>query len=214
MRGIWAVKRIVVLLGLFVGLHWAVSATGASAQNANSSELRATLPALELGEDIYWDAVKDSKNPEAFRQFLQKFPDGKFRDLARLRLLALSPPSPPSSAPRNDTRASMSDEKPEKGFTAWLSADAYQALFDRTIKDLKYPQVVEARNVGGERQFRARFVPNPPGYFYFYTHSGISEEAFNRRDGELRAQGYRLTYRHNLDDEHGRSVQAVWIRTR
>jgi tetratricopeptide (TPR) repeat protein len=50
--------------------------------------------AIELA---YWDAIKNSTNPEDFKAYLQKYPDGQFADLAKLRAQpAKSSPNPNS----------------------------------------------------------------------------------------------------------------------
>jgi len=38
---------------------------------------------------IFWNSIKDSKNPEDFRSYLKKYPKGEFTDLARNRLSRL-----------------------------------------------------------------------------------------------------------------------------
>lgn len=47
-------------------------------------------PAIELS---YWDSIKNSSDPEDFRAYLRKYPNGEFADLARNRL-ASSPKDP------------------------------------------------------------------------------------------------------------------------
>jgi hypothetical protein len=62
-----------------------------------------TVPALAnsaSAESQDWQIIKDSKDPERFREFLRKYPGGQFAGLARNRLAALQPASPPQSAPQ------------------------------------------------------------------------------------------------------------------
>lgn len=40
-------------------------------------------------EQTYWESIKDSNNPEDFRAYLQKYPNGEFTDLARNRISSL-----------------------------------------------------------------------------------------------------------------------------
>jgi hypothetical protein len=40
-------------------------------------------------EQTYWESIKDSTNPEDFRTYLQKYPDGVFTDIARNRIRSL-----------------------------------------------------------------------------------------------------------------------------
>jgi len=47
-------------------------------------------------ELAFWDAVKDSEEPEMFRAYLDKYPEGDFSSLAEIRLKLLG--EPPASA--------------------------------------------------------------------------------------------------------------------
>jgi hypothetical protein len=58
------------------------------------------------GELVFWQSIKDSKDPAEFASYLSQFPAGFFRQLARNRLIALgvtppadAPPLPAGSAP-------------------------------------------------------------------------------------------------------------------
>jgi hypothetical protein len=42
--------------------------------------------AIELA---YWDSIKDSDNPDLYRTYLEKYPDGEFAPLAKARLAEL-----------------------------------------------------------------------------------------------------------------------------
>jgi hypothetical protein len=44
-------------------------------------------------ELAFWDAVKDSEEPEMFRAYLDKYPEGDFSSLAEIRLKLLGEPS-------------------------------------------------------------------------------------------------------------------------
>lgn len=57
------------------------------AETTASALLSSTSPAaIDLA---FWDSIKNSKNPSDFQAYLQKFPNGSFADLARIRLTAL-----------------------------------------------------------------------------------------------------------------------------
>jgi hypothetical protein len=62
--------------------------------------------AIELA---FWDSVKDSTSAADYRAYLEAFPDGSFAPLARVRLAALSPKTPPPEkaepAPARQARA-------------------------------------------------------------------------------------------------------------
>jgi hypothetical protein len=40
-------------------------------------------------EQTYWESIKDSTNPEDFSAYLQKYPSGEFKDIARNRISSL-----------------------------------------------------------------------------------------------------------------------------
>ncbi|GEM_PF-3813399 len=51
--------------------------------------------ALELS---FWQTIKDSKNPEDFKAYLKKFPNGEFAELAKIRINSIGASGPESSA--------------------------------------------------------------------------------------------------------------------
>jgi class 3 adenylate cyclase len=50
-------------------------------------------PAVDAVELAYWDTMKDSDNPDMFRAYLERYPDGAFAPLAKVRLGELGTPS-------------------------------------------------------------------------------------------------------------------------
>lgn len=60
------------------------------------------LLAQATGDDraelAFWDAVKDSKNPDEFKAYLDTYPKGKFAALARVRMDALKKQAEPAAA--------------------------------------------------------------------------------------------------------------------
>jgi hypothetical protein len=65
----------------------------------------------------FWESIKDSKNPEDFQAYLQKFPNGDFTGLAANRLKVLAAPSSPSPAARKqpDQRCEALAERTQVG---------------------------------------------------------------------------------------------------
>ena len=52
-------------------------------------------PAVDRsGEMLFWQSIKDSRDPQMFAAYLEKFPQGLFADLARLKIEALTPGQP------------------------------------------------------------------------------------------------------------------------
>jgi adenylate cyclase len=64
----------------------------AEARLAQMSEAQVQIqnPSVELA---FWESVKDSEDPEMFRAYLQKFPNGEFRSLAEIRSRSAGAPS-------------------------------------------------------------------------------------------------------------------------
>jgi tetratricopeptide (TPR) repeat protein len=51
-------------------------------------------------QDIaYWNSIKSSKNADDYKTYLEKYPNGEFVDLAKLRVEQLSPPPVPAEQP-------------------------------------------------------------------------------------------------------------------
>lgn len=59
-------------------------------------------------ERLFWESIRDSRNPEEFEAYLRRYPNGVFTDLARTRIAALSgargivrsdPPALPAASP-------------------------------------------------------------------------------------------------------------------
>lgn len=50
-------------------------------------------------EVVFWQSIASSSNADDFREYLSKYPDGRFAGLARNRLTALTPPPPPPPPP-------------------------------------------------------------------------------------------------------------------
>ena len=58
-----------------------------------------TMANSASAESQDWQKIKDSKDPEQFREFLRKYPNSQFAGLARNRLAALQP-APPQPTPQ------------------------------------------------------------------------------------------------------------------
>jgi PQQ-dependent catabolism-associated CXXCW motif protein len=49
-----------------------------------------------VNDRVFWESVKDSRNPDELNAYLEKFPDGTFAGLARARLKSLAAAKPPT----------------------------------------------------------------------------------------------------------------------
>jgi adenylate cyclase len=64
-------------------------------EEAGSADKDPEADAVELA---YWDTMKDSDNPDMFRAYLERYPDGAFALLAKVRLGELGAPSTSETA--------------------------------------------------------------------------------------------------------------------
>ena len=45
-----------------------------------------TTDEVTEGELTFWNSIKDSENPDMFRAYLNKYPDGTYAELARINI--------------------------------------------------------------------------------------------------------------------------------
>ena len=69
---------------------WPRLAAARSWRRRGSADKEPEADAVELA---YWDTMKDSDNPDMFRAYLERYPDGAFAPLAKVRLEELGAPS-------------------------------------------------------------------------------------------------------------------------
>ncbi|MDX1607200.1 MAG: SUMF1/EgtB/PvdO family nonheme iron enzyme [Candidatus Competibacterales bacterium] len=86
------------MLLVLAGLHGLpVHAQGGADGGASAAD-------LEFWEELaFWEAIKDSDDPQEYATYLQLYPQGRFAPLARLRLEELRPP--PDAPPGRPFRA-------------------------------------------------------------------------------------------------------------
>ena len=63
----------------------------AAAPAAEAAAADQEVSAVELA---YWDTVKDSANPEMYSAYLERYPEGAFAALAKVRLEEVRSPPP------------------------------------------------------------------------------------------------------------------------
>jgi len=82
--------------------YFKAPAAGATGLPAEPPQQAATSPDPAAIELAYWDGVKDSREAEAFKTYLDQYPDGRFAALAKVRMreLSVEPVSKPVAAPR------------------------------------------------------------------------------------------------------------------
>ncbi|GEM_PF-6045585 len=107
-----------------------IAVGGASAPIASSAPATpATDPAaFELS---YWETIKSSNNPDDFKSYLEKYPDGQFAALARNRIGTFNTPAKPESRSKGDSATELAFWDAIKNST---NAEDFQAYLK------KYPQ--------------------------------------------------------------------------
>jgi TonB family protein len=81
-------------------------------------------------ERAFWESIRNSNDPEDFRAYLKKYPDGQFVDLANNRLRALSPASPANQALTPPELTIMSNQADNKS-----KAALYKKFTDNRINN-------------------------------------------------------------------------------
>jgi hypothetical protein len=109
----------------FVYLAKSSDGSPSALQSALDTPSATTLFDPRVLELELWNAVKSSSNPEEYRAYLEKYPDGTFSDLARSRAAALSEPKAVRAAPSaNDLRVAAADLSTEDALG--LDRDAWR----------------------------------------------------------------------------------------
>lgn len=108
--------------------------------------LAAPLPvsaqtATEAAETAFWDSVKDSRDPAEVRAYLEKFPNGLFAPLAKIRLRNLEAAKTPAPAP--STAASTPPQQQPTSAPALTSESIIREVQDR-LYNLNY--MIATRN--------------------------------------------------------------------
>lgn len=80
----------------------------------------------------FWNAIKDSKKPEDYQAYLDRYPDGNFADLAKLRLKKYAPAPAPTPAPAaTSVDPQQADIAYWNGIKASKNADDYRAYLEK-----------------------------------------------------------------------------------
>ena len=85
--------------------------------------------ATEAAETAFWDSVKDSRDPAEVRAYLEKFPNGLFAPLAKIRLRNLEAAKTPAPAP--STAASTPPQQQSTSAPALTSESIIREVQDR-----------------------------------------------------------------------------------
>jgi Flp pilus assembly protein TadD len=101
----------------------------ASLLSPPAAALQPARPALEVAqaesELDFWNAIKDSKDAEDYRRYLEKYPSGNFADLAKLRIKKYAPAPAPAAADSQEADIAywngIKDSKNPEDYKAYLA---------------------------------------------------------------------------------------------
>jgi hypothetical protein len=79
--------------------------SGGAAPLEQTNKPTATSPGPEPAnpEVVFWNSIKNEKNPDPFEAYLKRYPDGAFANLARIALQELKPERPPLPPQTDDS---------------------------------------------------------------------------------------------------------------
>lgn len=104
---------------------------------ARGIQLTAAPPAAgdpTADDRSYWESVKDSKQPEELRSYLDRFPNGVFAALARGRIKNLEAPQAVAAAPVRDAAEQQREQKPPTASALSYGGVTSQVQKDRTTQ--------------------------------------------------------------------------------
>jgi uncharacterized caspase-like protein len=108
----------------------------AAAAPAPSSAASAADPSGSA-EALFWDSIRNSRDPAEFRAYLSRYPQGTFAELARIRLAALGTAGGAASTQSTDTswrkvadamRLAMPSDRVQQTLPRYRRATDYRAL--------------------------------------------------------------------------------------
>ncbi|HUQ33331.1 MAG TPA: formylglycine-generating enzyme family protein [Pyrinomonadaceae bacterium] len=86
--------------------------TSRAGSSKPSGQVEPVAIKTSAAEIAFWESIKDNKNPEEFREYLKKYPNGEFTGLARSRLNALE-----AAAKEEEARKEEARKRPPRGAT-------------------------------------------------------------------------------------------------
>lgn len=81
-------------------------------------------------EMAFWDSVKDSRSPAELRAYLNKYPNGQFAEVARLRERELGQGAPAARPSVPEPRSPLTDPTARQGMLAALATQMHDWPFD------------------------------------------------------------------------------------
>jgi hypothetical protein len=98
-------------------------------------------------ERTYWESIRNSSQPEDFRAYLNKYPNGEFIDLAKNKLRVLEAAKAKSNSVKDNTQSS------ENTSPAWQMVGVWRAVSTEFGSSM---EITYTANADGTYQFFAR----------------------------------------------------------
>ena len=150
-----------------------------SASSSSSRAGKAAGEAAKAAEIVFWNSIKDSTNPEDFKAYLKRYPNGEFAELATNKLKTLEPGTQPVRATNSTAPDSTktSTAMPPNPPLPLHSFDFVTVMLDKDGK-LRSRETKSAyaftEDLGGEdiRGVKLEMVAIPPGEFMMGSPEG------------------------------------------
>jgi hypothetical protein len=111
----------------------------------------------------------------------------------------------------NLTKPAPGGNSTDSRFSSWLSAQKFQAEFERQKEQKQFPAKIEGRNFDGTDQYRAVYQSQKVAWA---THFGQDSAGFKQNDTKYRAMGYEPTSHNQFLDAKGTlRIQTTWTGT-
>ena len=165
----------------------------------------AVLPDLAMPEvkqlqvDIeFWKGIKNSRNPDDFRLYLEKYPDGEFVELAKMRIATLD--GAEIKARQEEARRKLEAEaKRKKEEEERVRRETYLA----GIKAKAEAEAIRQRNAEAEEQLKKRIAA------IWEDAAKTSAHENERRQQGAEAQARRAEYEAKLRAERGKKLAGL-----
>ncbi|MBF0286537.1 MAG: hypothetical protein HQM14_01850 [SAR324 cluster bacterium] len=97
----------------------------------------------------------------------------------------------------------------EPPFTSWMSLSQFDSAVINEIQRNRYPAEIQSREIDGDVEYRALFLPYSDP-FSFFVYPSLTEEEFNTISATLSEQGYILKDVELLAFSGSKTYTAVW----
>jgi hypothetical protein len=135
-------KRLATLTSVLTSVTNRLKLTGAAAPDGGwedrdepRDEPVEAAPGLSPAEMMFWESIKDSKDPDAYESYLESFPKGLFASLARRRAALPLRDEPGQPPPSPDASSRPPRRRPPPAHV--LPKFDYETLNERAIENTK-----------------------------------------------------------------------------